>query len=548
MAFLCPVRIKRNKKKKPLHDDSLQGPVPSMGRITGSASIETLVRVGIEKENGLGPESKMVVLHDFTPCVDDELEVKRGQIVHVLYQENDWVYVISEENKEGFIPHSYCAQFGSQLAGLALNVKKKLPRDGSAPFGMGGSGGGPGKATSMNGLPQISMTSPGLPSSASQGMPPGVPMGTSSGGPDQTDSENSSLLRQHQMGPGSMGKMLPSSNHNNTRGSQPHPLPPHNTSQNDPSRSNSLMSESSSQPDIHPFYKEPSGRYIVLYTYQAQDENDLNVERGQCVTVLNSDDPDWCWVAKYDQTEGFVPSGFIYPLDAIHRHQNLVNGTNQAHPQHPQQQQQKSIHQLSGKPGALPMGHPTMQHHEQGLPVPQAQPRPPPLLNNNNIGQSSAYPVKGNYPPPDHGFNGLPTVTRPMGSVGSSGPSSFSTSGMNSLGVVGSTHSTAGLPISGYEGNNNPAPPPLPSNTSSNGNAGGPSGGGDNRYSGTELVMLYDYKAQAPDDLSVRRGDWVYADLSNQTVDGWLWSYSPKTRKYGFIPKAYARPPAMTSL
>ena len=56
-----------------------------MGRITGSASIETLVRVGIEKENGLGPESKMVVLHDFTPCVDDELEVKRGQIVNVLY-------------------------------------------------------------------------------------------------------------------------------------------------------------------------------------------------------------------------------------------------------------------------------------------------------------------------------------------------------------------------------------------------------------------------------------------------------------------------------
>ena len=88
----------------------------------------------------------------------------------------------------------------------------------------------------------------------------------------------------------------------------------------------------------------------------------------------------------------------------------------------------------------------------------------------------------------------------------------------------------------------------------------------DFRYSGSELVMLYDYKvrelvkdndnnnddsslqAQAPDDLSVRRGDWVYADLNNQTVDGWLWAYAPKTRKYGFIPKAYARPPAMTSL
>lgn len=33
------------------------------------------MRVGIEKEHGLSPDSKMVVLHDFAPCVDDELEV-----------------------------------------------------------------------------------------------------------------------------------------------------------------------------------------------------------------------------------------------------------------------------------------------------------------------------------------------------------------------------------------------------------------------------------------------------------------------------------------
>ena len=51
------------------------------------------------------------------------------QVVHILYQENDWVYVISEENKEGFIPYSYTAPFGSQMAGLALNVKKKMPRE-----------------------------------------------------------------------------------------------------------------------------------------------------------------------------------------------------------------------------------------------------------------------------------------------------------------------------------------------------------------------------------------------------------------------------------
>lgn len=58
-------------------------PLPP-GRITGSASIETLVRVGIEKENGLSPDSKMVIVDDFTPCVDDELQVKRGQVSNIL--------------------------------------------------------------------------------------------------------------------------------------------------------------------------------------------------------------------------------------------------------------------------------------------------------------------------------------------------------------------------------------------------------------------------------------------------------------------------------
>lgn len=72
-------------------------PLPP-GRITGSASIETLVRVGIEKENGLSPDSKMVIVHDFTPCVDDELQVKRGQvpkIINSLFYFDDSSFIIN---------------------------------------------------------------------------------------------------------------------------------------------------------------------------------------------------------------------------------------------------------------------------------------------------------------------------------------------------------------------------------------------------------------------------------------------------------------------
>lgn len=373
MAFLCPVRIGRSKKKKSSSDVdkdlSRGGGTPlGMGRITGSASIETLVRVGIEKENGLSPDSKMVVLHDFTPCVDDELEVKRGQVVNVLYRENDWVYVIAADTRqEGFIPHSYCTLYNSQLGELALNnVKKKLPRE---DCGVG---------TSAN---NISSSSTGPTSNINNN--------------DESQDHRADISDCESYGK-KKTTVATSAIQLNMTSSQA-----------------SLHSASSSQPEVHPFLKDPSGRYIVLYTFIARDENDVSVERGEFVTVLNREDPDWYWIVRSDGQEGFVPSGFVYPADVIQGH-----------------------------------------------------------LNQNNAQQAANYHVSHHV----------------------------------------SSQSTDDL-----------------------------------RY-GTELVMLYDYKAQAPDDLSVRRGDWIYADLANQTVDGWLWAYAPKTRKYGFIPKAYARPPAMTSL
>lgn len=86
---------------------------------------------------------------------------------------------------------------------------------------------------------------------------------------------------------------------------------------------------SSSQPDVHPFSKDPSGRYIVLYTFIARDENDLSVERGEFVTVLNREDPDWFWIVRSDGQEGFVPSGFVYPADVVQSKLNFFKGSSQ---------------------------------------------------------------------------------------------------------------------------------------------------------------------------------------------------------------------------
>ncbi|KAH8297132.1 hypothetical protein KR044_005322 [Drosophila immigrans] len=383
MAFLCPVRMRRDKKKATNANIERDLAPVGMGRITGSSSIETLVRVGIEKEHGLmqmianSPDSKMVVLHDFTPCVDDELEVKRGQLVNILYRENDWVYVIGQDSRqEGFIPFSYCAPYNTQLAELA--IKKKLPREQC---------------------------------------------------PEQPHDENQPLLA----GVGVDNKLDVLCDE---------PITVVATAPGNNLESNLLMSE------FTPFIKEPSGRCIVLYTFIARDENDLSVERGEFVTVLNREDPDWFWIMRSDGQEGFVPANFIYPADSV-----------------------RVLQQQKATTAAATLNESNMQHHAT---------------------------LTGG------GLNAMESMLQQQAGQ----QAQQQQQQQQQLGI----------------------------------------GTDDLRYHGTELVMLYDYKAQAPDDLSVRRGDWIYADLNNQTVDGWLWAYAPKTRKYGFIPKAYARPPAMTSL
>lgn len=64
--------------------------------------------------------------------------------------------------------------------------------------------------------------------------------------------------------------------------------------------------------DYLPFFKDPSGRYIVLYTFIARDENDVSVERGEFVTVLNKEDPDWYWIVRTDGQEGEKTCLFLF--------------------------------------------------------------------------------------------------------------------------------------------------------------------------------------------------------------------------------------------
>ena len=65
---------------------------------------------------------------------------------------------------------------------------------------------------------------------------------------------------------------------------------------------------------------------------------------------------------------------------------------------------------------------------------------------------------------------------------------------------------------------------------------------------GQELVCTDTYIAHKGDELTVYKGDWVYADMKSRDVRGWIWAFSPSTEKQGFVPKYCLRPPATTPL
>ncbi|RMX46343.1 hypothetical protein pdam_00000609 [Pocillopora damicornis] len=51
----------------------------------------------------------------------------------------------------------------------------------------------------------------------------------------------------------------------------------------------------------------------VLFDFQACDDDDISVMRGELVQVLNKDDKDWWWVENEHRQRGFVPRNFLWP-------------------------------------------------------------------------------------------------------------------------------------------------------------------------------------------------------------------------------------------
>ena len=52
---------------------------------------------------------------------------------------------------------------------------------------------------------------------------------------------------------------------------------------------------------------------IALYDYQAQQSDELSFVKGNVITVLSKDHPDW-WMGELGGNTGIFPANFVGPL------------------------------------------------------------------------------------------------------------------------------------------------------------------------------------------------------------------------------------------
>lgn len=247
---------------------------------------------------------RMTAIRDYSPCCDEELAVRRGQRVKVLYKNNDWVYAVTKSGEAGYIPYSFVRP-SRKYAGY--QSEPEYLQDGGAYHS--------GYDTDM----------PVASSSRAAGMRRGVgsraqvgdvvPMYSvhtgfrGNGSPDArfVQSNRSPLEGRNQRGFMSgytSAVEYPSGDQRH------HPRPAksmHCILDSQTSRSPRDHRPAERKPEINSFNRNQLEELVAIHDFEAKEEDEVFIAKGEAVRVLNADDPFWLWVETTPGDQGFVP-------------------------------------------------------------------------------------------------------------------------------------------------------------------------------------------------------------------------------------------------
>lgn len=221
---------------------------------------------------------RMTAVRDYVPCCNEELPVRKGQRVKVLYKNHDWVFAVTKHGQSGFLPFSY------------VRPSRKYSGYQSEP-----------EITRID-EPYASGYDTDIPPATSRPYP--ATIGSRKHQPaHQSYSINTGY---HRTGSGSpiQARVDFDSGYLSAFESSPSQYPPSHR-RSPPSRS---FRPSTIKPAINSFNKCYLEELVVIHDFEAMEEDEVMVFKGERVQVLNADDCQWLWIATLQShREGFVP-------------------------------------------------------------------------------------------------------------------------------------------------------------------------------------------------------------------------------------------------
>lgn len=279
---------------------------------------------------------RMTAVKDYKPCCDEELLLRKGQRVKVLYKNNDWVYAVTKTGEAGYVPYNFVRpsrkysgyqsepEYVADTDFYQSGYETDMPGSGRKRYGGGGARTQVGDfvpAYSVHtgfrencenhsvhhGHPQhhhyhqqhhhqqqqqqhrsIRLGSGGSGGSPVAGPPRAIPRCYTSGYTSAVEYPSTPDSRRHPRPAKSLHNIADVSELSS----------PNTTTDRRPLES---------KPRVDTFSQELLEELVVIHDFEAQEEDEVLISKGERVKVLNADDPFWLWVETQSGMQGFVP-------------------------------------------------------------------------------------------------------------------------------------------------------------------------------------------------------------------------------------------------
>lgn len=57
-------------------------------------------------------------------------------------------------------------------------------------------------------------------------------------------------------------------------------------------------------------------KVVALYSYEAQNEDELNFEKDDIITIISHEEPSW-WKGELNGKVGLFPSNYVEPVSSV---------------------------------------------------------------------------------------------------------------------------------------------------------------------------------------------------------------------------------------